>query len=283
MPSESPSIKAVGFTFFSPEVFLLFADHDRDHVHFYPPANGGQALRLKKGKRRHVVLTTALDKLHLLAEQASDLHRVVVFADSDELQELGIPMLDATTDEDGKIVPRPRQNRTELLQRVEKEAVAVEVGKPVNAVRRARRKAQETAAYDGPTFKQLLREIKSKLDPKPDFDFGQEIGVPSVLRLMNDTVREEFKAACRSMIKRGGAPDDLIKSFYKWVEGIEGGIGPELGKAVDALIYGEEEDEEALSAEAVAERYGVNVNDLTFVADVYQKLQNMDEEDEDED
>lgn len=282
MPGESPSIKAVGFTFFSPEVFLLFADHDRDHVHFYPPANGGQTLRLPKSKRRHVVLTTALDKLHFLAEGASSLHRVVVFADSNDLQELGIPMLDATTDEDGKIVPSPRQNRSELLERVEKEAISIEVGKPLSAVRRARKKAKEVASYDGPTFKQQLREIKSKLDPVADFDFGQEVGVPSVLRLMNDTIREEFKAACRNMIKRGGAPDDLVKGFYKWVEGIEGGIGPELGKAVDALLYGEDDSDAELTPEAVSERYGVNVNDLNFVADVYQKLQNMDGEEDEE-
>lgn len=280
MPGESPSIKTVGFTFFSPEVFLLFADHDRDHVHFYPPANGGQTLRLPKSKRRHVVLTTTLDKLHLLADEASSLHRVVVFADSNDLQELGIPMLDATTDEEGKVVPAPRQNRSELLERVEKEAVSIEVGKPLSAARRARKKAHEVAAYDGPTFKQQLREIKSKLDPVADFDFGQEVGVPSVLRLMNDTIRDEFKAACRSMIKRGGAPEDLVKSFYKWVEGIEGGVGPELGKAVDALLYGEDDSEEELTPEVVSERYGINVNDLNFVADVYQKLQHTDEDEE---
>jgi hypothetical protein len=279
--SESPSIKAVGFTFFSPEVFLLFADHDRDHVHFYPPATGGQTLRLPKSKRRHVVLITSLDKLHLLAKQADALYRVVVFADSGDLQELGIPLLDASVDEDGKVVPCHRQNRTELLSRVDKEAVAIEVDKPISAVKRARRKAKETAAYAGPTFKQLLREIKTHLAAEEGFDFGQEIGVPAVLRLMNDTVREEFKGSCRNMIKRGGVDDKVVKKFYKWVEGIEGGVGPELGKAVDALLYPDDEDDPP-TASVIAERHGVNVFDLNFVADVYQKLQNMDEEDEDE-
>jgi hypothetical protein len=277
--SQSASVKAVGFAFFSPGSFILFANHTRDQVQLFPPRTASEQLRFANDDRRHVVVLRALDKVKALEPHADKIDLLVVFADSNDLLSLGLPIMDGEKDDEGNIVGKGRQNRSDLLERIEAEAVDFPLDKSASATQHILRKAKEAAAYDGPTFREQLRSIREAVNNTEKFDFTQEAGVPSVLRLMGDTSREDFKSACRGIITRGNVPENRVKSFFRWIEGIDGGIGPELGKAVDAFLYPDDEDAKQ-TAEEVANRYGVDVKDVKLIANTYSQLQDDSSEEE---
>ena len=274
--SQPALVKAVGFAFFSPEVFILFANHTQDYIQLYPRKSD---LTFPHDKRRHIVALRALEKLSHLEQYADQIDLLVIFADAAELLDLGIPLMDGELDEDGRVVGRPRQNRDELFSRIHAEAVDLTLTRTVPAIQHARRKAKETAAYDGPTFRAQMRSIRDAVKDASGFSFLHDAGIPAVLRLMGDTSRDDFKAACRGIIKHGNASEELVKSFFKWTEGIDGGVGPELGKAVDALLYSDSDVEQ--TEEEIAEKYGVDAKDVGFVASTYKQLQDTAEETDD--
>jgi len=270
--SQPSSVKAVGFAYFSPEAFVLVANHKQDHIHLFPAKSTSQPLKLQREKRRQVVALRALEKLNQLAPHVDDIGLVVAFGDASDLIDLGVPLMDAEVNEEGKIVGRPRQSRDELLDRINREAVDLKIDVPLSSVKLARKKAAESASYTGPTFRQqmlMIRDAIQEAGKKDKFVFANEAAVPSILRLMGDTPRDDFKSACQGMITRGGVPEDLVKAFFKWVEGIDG-IGPELGKAVDLLLYSD--DDVVRTEHEVAEQYGVDEKDVTLVANSYQQL-----------
>jgi len=276
--SDAVSVKAVGFAFSSPEVILLSAN-PHQHFHVYPPKRSGQTVKMSSDGRRNVMLLLSIDKLGALEKWAKKLHRVLVFARLEDLADVGIPALDADTDEDGRAVPMRRQTVEELNGRIEAEAVLVSVKQSVPTVKRRARKARDSVAYEGPTFRELLRGMRKLVTESDEFSFQEDVGIPAIYRLMHDTSQEDFKLACKRMISVGEAPTENVKAFYRWIEGIDG-QGPELSKAVDAHAYPEDEEEE-LSIEEAAERFGVDAKDVAAVAKVYSRLQEIgNEEDE---
>ncbi len=268
--SESVSVKAVGFAFSSPEVILLSARPEQ-HFNVYPPKRSGQAVKLSTDGRRNVMLLLSVDKLPALSQWSKRLHRVLVFARLEDLADLGIPALDATVDDEGKALPMRRQTIDEMNARIEEEAVDLEIGVPVPVAKRKARKARESADYAGPTFRELLRSLRKLVTESDDFSFQEDVGIPSIYRLMHDTSQADFKASCKRMISAGKAPKDDVRAFYLWVEGIDG-LGPELSKAVDAYAYPEDEDSE-ISIEEAADRFGVSAADVAAVVKVYDRLQ----------
>jgi hypothetical protein len=273
----SNTVKAVGFAYCSPEVILLFSDHARQQLHVYPPKDPNEQLKFANDGRKHMLLLLSPDALSRLDEKAwrKRIHRVLLFGKLEDLKALEVPVLDALRDEDGKVMPNRRQTRDELLSRIEQEAVAVQLDTHLGAQRRAKRRAEETAAYDGPTFKSFLKDLRGAITADAaSFTFADDVGVPAVMRLMQDTSQADFKEACVRMIDVGGLPEDKVKSLFKWVEGIDG-IGPELCRAVEAYLYPENPDAEIDLAD-LAGRYNVSAEDVQSVSNVYKKLQALD-------
>jgi len=272
------TVKAVGFAYSSPEVILLFADHDSQQLHVYPSKESGDSPKFSRDGRKNVLLLLSLDALPKLASWNTKLHRVLIFGTADDLFSMNLPVLDALREEDGKVTPNRRQTRDELLTRIEDEAISVPLDRSVSAQRHASRKAAETASYSGPTFREILKELRSLLSANvpPEFTFADDVGVPSIMRLMHETQQTDFKGACKRMIEVGGLPENKVKALFRWVEGIDG-IGPELSKAVDAFIYPDEAAEE-ITADAAASKYGVDQDDVKAVAKVYRRLQDIEEE-----
>jgi len=277
--SQPALVKAVGFAFISPEAFVLVANHKRDHIHLFPAKKNSEPLVFQREQRRQVVALRAVERMGQLIPHADKIDLIVAFGEAADLQELGIPMMDAGFDEDGKLVGHPRQSRDELLARIEKEAVELQVDKSLSTVKRARRRAKESAAYSGPTFRDQMRGIRDavRASGAEGFDFVNEAAIPAVLRLMGDTNQADFKSACQGMIKRGGVPEETAKSFFKWVEGIDG-IGPELGKAVDALLFTDDDVER--TEDEMATQYGVDVKDVALVANSYRQITETETEDD---
>lgn len=268
----SNTVKAVGFAYVSPEVILLFSDHDRQQLHVYPPEDPNEQLKFANDGRKHLLLLLSLDALPRLAQWQKKLHRVLIFAKADDLEALRLPILDAFHDDDGKIMPNRRQTRDELLNRIENEAIALSLDVNAGEQRRAKRRAETAAAYDGPTFRSFLKDLRSMVSPGTDgFTFADDVGVPAVMRLMQDTSQKEFKEACMRMIEVGGLDEDKVKSLFKWVEGIDG-IGPELYRAVEAYLYPENPEEE-IDVDDLAQRYCVSADDVRSVSKVYRQLQ----------
>ena len=276
---NTTTVNAVGFAYSSPEVILLFADHDRQQLQVYPPKNAGEQPKFANDGRKNMLLLLSVDSLPRLEQWSKKIHRILVFAKAEDLIGLHLPILDAMTADDGRLVPNRRQTRDEMLARIEKEAVPVVLDQSINAQRRARRRVEEATAYEGPTFRTFLKELRQLVDKDADgFTFADDIGVPSIMRLMGDTTQKHFKGACQRMIAVGGIPEDKAKALFRWVEGHDG-PGPELGKAVDALLYPDEAAEEGtVTYDSVAQQHGVTAEDVRSVAKVYRQLQSLDSE-----
>ncbi len=273
----SSTVKAVGFAYSSPEVILLFSDHDRQQLHVYPPKDATEQLKFTNDGRKHLLLLLSVDSLPRLTQWSSKLHRVLVFGKAEDLLGLKLPVLDADTDDDGRVIPYRRQTRDEMLDRIENEAVVLKLDN-ANTQRRANKRVATATAYSGPTFRDLLKGLKGLVRASADasFTFADDIGVPSVMRLMGDTSQKEYRAACERMIKVGGVDDAKVKVLFKWVEGIDG-IGPELSKAIDAYLYPDEESADPVDIDALATQYGVAGDDVRSVSKVYKRLQDLDD------
>lgn len=277
-------VKAVGFSFLSPEVVLLVADKTAHCLHFFPSkAEGSRSLDLSDATRPHWVLLKAPEHIGAMAQYADRITRLLVFGRAEELLGLGLPILDATVSGTNVEVNR-RSSRDELLARIDEEAVALSLNE-TNAVYETLKKQERDKMENKPsgrTFFQQLKELKSIVGKdNPSLQFVTQIGIPAVKRIMGDIDRDTFVLVCKALVTDGGVDDPRARAFYRWVEGFDG-EGVELGKAVDALLYpkqdatermrGEEEWTDTLT-ESVASQFGVSETDLLFVARSYIQLQ----------
>lgn len=274
----SSTVKAVGFAYSSPEVIMLFSDHDRQQLHVYPPKEASEQLKFTNDGRKHMLLLLSVDSLPRLAQWSSKIHRVLVFGKAEDLLGLNLPVLDADKDDEGRVIPYRRQTRDEMLARIENEAISIKLDN-ANEQRRANKQVAKATAYTGPTFRDLLKDLKGliRASDSADFTFADDVGVPSIMRLMGDTSQKEFKAACKRMIDVGALDDSKVKALFRWVEGIDG-IGPELSKAVDAYLYPDEaQEDDPVDVDALAKQHGVAGDDVRSVARVYKRLQDLDD------
>jgi hypothetical protein len=279
MDSVTPTIKAVGFSFISPEVVLIMADTSANRLHFYPSAADGKTLDLSED-RPHWVLLKSPDHIGSMASYADHIDRLIIFGRPDELLGLGLPILDANVT-NGQVEVIRRSNVKEMLDRIQQEAVSLSLTETEKAYQGLKQKERTKMKPQpsGKTFVQQLKDLKAAINQLGNgFNFIQQIGVPSVLRLLGDTDREEFKHVCKLMVDKGGVPDQLARTYFRWVEGFEG-EGTELGKAVEQLLYPQEggrsmrpEEEWQAQVEPLAKKMRVDAGDLEFVARSYYQL-----------
>jgi hypothetical protein len=277
--SVTSTVKAVGFSFISPEVVLIMADTSANRLHFYPSVADSKTLDLSED-RPHWVLLKSPDHIGAMASYVDRIDRLIVFGRPDELMGLGLPILDANVT-NGQVEMVRRSNVKEMMERIQQEAVSLSLSETEKTYRSLKQKesTKMKAQPSGKTFVQQLKELKAAVSQaNTGLNFIQQIGVPSVLRLLGDTDREEFKHVCKLMVDKGGVPDTLARTYFRWVEGFEG-EGTELGKAVEQLLYPQDGERAMRSEEswqpqvaAVARKLKVDAGDLEFVARSYYQL-----------
>jgi len=270
--ARDKSIKAVGFAFFSPEVVVMFADHDNSHIHVYP-SKSGKSLELSED-RDNVVVLMSLDKRYTLVDFADSIHRLLVFGKPDDLLKLGLPLLDATVDEDGTVVPLHRQSRATMHTRIEEDAVPLSLVSDVSStiILTAKKISQEPTV--NLSFVSRLRALRSEVKAAGNtIDFVADVGMPAVLRIMNDYTREQIKDSCKKMVVDGGVSEASARDFFRWIEGIGYQVsGITLGSALEKFLYPQGSAEEKPKAEDLAKRFNVDKSDIEFVAQSYQQL-----------
>jgi len=266
--TRASSIKAVGFAFFSPEVVVMFADHEGCCVHVHSSKNG-KSLDLSDS-RNHLVILRSLDQRHSLADVGDRIHRLLVFGKPDDLLALGLPLLDATVDDGGKIIPLHRQSRDTMLSRIEDDAVPLSLLSVPSSSSLPKKEAPEPPV--NMSFVARLRALRAEVKGAGStIDFVADIGMPAVLRIMDDYTREQIKDSCKKMVTEGGVSEGSAREFYRWIEGIGYEIsGLTLGSALERFLYSK--DELDTDVDALAERFGVDKTDIEFVAQSYRQL-----------
>lgn len=279
MDNVTPTIKAVGFSFISPEVVLIMLDNSVNRIHFYPSASDGKTLDLSEQKT-HWVLLKSPDHIGSMSSYADRIDRLIVFGRPDELLGLGLPILDANVT-NGQIEVIRRSNVKEMLERIQQEAVSLSLAETEKVYQGFKQKERNKmkSRPSGKTFVQQLKGLKAAINKSgSNLNFIKQVGVPVVLRLLGDTDREEFKRVCKMMSDKGGVPDEMSHTFFRWVEGFDG-EGTELGKAAERLLYPQvgaksmrtEEEWQPLVV-SLAAKMALDAGDLEFVARSYYQL-----------
>jgi hypothetical protein len=279
MDSVTPTIKSVGFSFISPEVVLIMADNSANHMHFYPSASDGKTLDLSEQKP-HWVLLKSPDHIGAMASYADRIDRLIVFGRPDELLGLGLPILDANIT-NGQVEVIRRSNVKEMLERIQQEAVSLSLAETEKVYQGLKQKERNKMKPrpSGKTFVQQLKGLKAAINKSgSNLNFIKQVGVPVVLRMLGDTDREEFKRVCKLMSDKGGVPDEMAHTFYRWVEGFDG-EGTELGKAAERLLYPQVGDKSMRTEEewqplvaSMAAKMALDAGDLEFVTRSYYQL-----------
>jgi len=274
-----PSVKAVGFAYTSPEVIILFSQHQDYKLSIYPPKKGVQ-FSLPETELPNIVLLRAVEQLPSLAPWAGKIHRLIIFGNYKALLEHNLPLLDAVKSDDGKITPQARQSVDKVLKRIEDEAIDLPLIYQHASKSKDQTVQEKKKMSSGKTFIGLMRGIRDKVSKSDDLNFVEDVGVPAVNRLFGDIDRSQFVSACKLLVTHGGLREDLARTFYRWVEGYDG-EGPDLAKAAEAYLYPPDGDD-APDLSDLAEEHGVSEDDIQFLCATYEKIHGLDDEEGEE-
>ncbi len=261
----SPVVDAIGFSFISPEVIILTADHERFCLHLYPPRNKtGEAFDLPDLKsRQHIVLVNSVDQIPNLVPLASKIHKLFIFGKMEE----------------GKPVPLVRHTVEELRERIEKESVKFNLAEISAQLFSTTRKVQKTAMSTTP-LRTRLRQLR-ELSENSNLEFITEVGIPTLQRLTNEIDSNTFMNACKLLWTKGGLTQVESRGFYRWVEGYDDNRrGIRLREAVERVLYPEDDDD--VDIDKLADELDVDALDIKFVVKSYYDLHTQDEEDPEE-
>jgi len=251
----SETVRAVGFSVLSPEVIVIHYKYNRgERMHVYPPLPElPEDLDLSDTNKRHIVLLRDTSKLQALREHHSSIHRLLVFGNPEDLNRMGVPIIDAVTRE-GKVVEMLRQLPDVVNQRIEEEAVDIPLASSVKeAALVVDKKAKAPRRRLQWWFDKILAEVDER--------YHDRIRRLTVKRLMDDISQDLWKKTCKRLTKVGVGKNTAV-SFYRWVEGIDGD-GIYLGQAVNH--YFEAQDREEVNIEAIAQEHKVDADDIRLV------------------
>ncbi len=255
----SETVKAVGFAFLAPEVIVIHFRYGRqDRIHLYPPLFD-EEFDLSDPNKRHIVALRDVNKRYALREYHNNIHRLLIFGKPDDLDKIGVPVIDAVT-KDGKVIQIPRQMPDVVSTRIRKEAVLIDLTPPA--------KAKSTDQDDEEATEKPRRRLAWWLDKVlaevEDKSQHESIKMAAFHRLVDNISKEDFRRACNRMRKRMKIKKSIVAGFYRWVEGIDGD-GVFLGKAVNYYFDDAQEDDEEVSIDAIAADYKVDAGDIRLV------------------
>lgn len=258
------TVKAVGFSFVSPEVLIVHYHYNKtERLHLYP-SEIPEAFDLSEKRKKHIVLLKSAEKRNDLAQYANQIHRMLVFGKPDDLMDLKIPIVDAVV-QGGKADIRPTMTPQLLSAWIDEDAVDLDLQEKVSKSWVTPAPAEETKK---PKTKRTLRAILKKMVSYVDEQYRNDFKMAVYQRIVDDISNEDFKAVCKKMAKFG-VPKSAVKSIYRWVEGIEGD-GAFLGKAVDR--YFNPRDEEEIDLRKIADEYAVEVDDIKLVINALEEI-----------
>lgn len=246
---EKPrKVKAVGLATCHPQVIAVFNAHSvnsSDEIVMFPPRKEGAVFSIPPTEEHTYVLATAPDRLAELRKWSPHIYRLLVFGKPEDLQKLGVPIIDATVEE-GKITKLPTMTVDEFRSKIENEAIPLSlkikvpepppVKKPSKLPTKKVKdkpipKPQEDDAASEPDPFLILRfrELQAKFTGNK-VEFENLIMIPTLLRLAREIKRNDFKKACRAMIKKGVS--SLESRRYRLFIEKKESFGYKLGVAV---------------------------------------------------
>lgn len=286
LAATAPTAKAVGVVSYTPHVFVVFGAYSsrptEDQIFNFPRLDGKDFDLPAADKGKNYVMLLAPDRLAELQPYADRIHRLLVFGRPDEVESLGLPIIDAVV-KDGKITSSLTHRVDELRHKIETCAVDL----PLQAVKPSRkdktapsRKAaasskepQEQREVTPGKLLSQLRQIKQAFTGDADkVEFEDTIMIPTILRLVREVKRSEFARACTVVRKRYGVSGKLVKSFQAHIEE-QAGSGSTLGRAARAYLWPKKAKRPDLTE--LAKKYGCELSDLRLVVLSVQRLHEM--------
>ena len=267
----SETVKAVGFATYAPEVVTIHYKYGRkERLHLYPEMFD-EKIDLSDSTKKHVVLLRDASKRFdsPLRDHHANIHRLLVFGKPEDLEKLGIPVIDAVV-KNGKIVSVPRQMPDVLSSRIQDEAVLLDLTPPLKVAKVTKDKKPKK------TPSRRLMWWLNKILAEVDDDDHDSVREATFHRLVDNISKSDFRRACTKIQKDLGVRKSVVKGFYKWVEGIDGD-GVFLGQAVNYYFDGAQEDGE-VSIDAIAEEYKVDAGDIRLVIAALEELDDEDDE-----
>ena len=269
-------VKAVGFVSYNPLTVVVFNAHSADCVHdeviAFPPKKEGTTFTVgppKEGSRTYV-LVTAPERLTELRKWSSYLYRLLIFGKPEDLQKLGVPIIDAVL-EKGKVAKILPLTIDETRAKIENEAVFLglktNVLKSIVAKKKAFQKPEAEVRSTplkpqdpDPVLIAKFRELQGKFKGSK-VEFENLVMIPALLRLVREIKKGEFRKACRAVLTKGvGAA--TVKRYRLFIEK-KGAPGYVLGQVVRAYYGVPSADRPKLVR--LAKDHGQSVLDLKLV------------------
>lgn len=279
LEAKVPSVPAVGVVSYSPNIFVIFGAYSsrptEDRIFNFPRKDGKPFDLPKSETGNNYVMLLDAGRLEELRPFAARIHRLLVFGVPEEIQALGLPIIDAEVTEDGKISKKLTHRPDELRSKIEQQATGLKL-QPVRAKKMVEKKADAEPSKRSSQPKldpnSLLGRLR-KLQPAFDGDknkFEDTILIPTILRLVREMKRADFAVACAA-VRKAGVDSATVKAFQAYVEE-QTGSDQTVGRAARSYLW-PKKGKPVL--EKLAERYQCNLPDLRFVVLGVQRLQNL--------
>lgn len=283
-----PRVKAIGFGNYSPHVVVIFSSYSPrpiDRAFMFQPAEDGSWTFPddETDDQRNYVIVTSLEQLINLKPFSKRIYRLLVFSKPEDLIRLNIPMVDVMVDEEGKITKIEEQTIDTVRKKIEDDAVSLKLSKKsfdsnsktlYNSGRKeedvkkvSSQPTTEKPSKEDPLIYHLKRLNKKFSGTKVDFE--NTIMIPTLLRLVSDISRSEFKESC-SESTSFGITKPVISKYRKFVEG---SVEP-FTKAVKRVNF-PKKGKKPLSPDKAASKYEVSLRDLKLVLLALERLKKI--------
>jgi len=262
-------VPAVAFAFTKPDAVVYIgkgwtdAKNRRYRIHVFPPLQEGAKLPLSKD-RPNVVLVRRVDKVTGLNECASKLHRIIFLGAVDELLPLGVPILDAVTDDQGKLKSAPPRANVDFYNRkIEDDAAPFDLAPPRKKGTSSKKKKRKQKKKPLPnTLATFLDEIEPYLD---EGSVWHDLEAPVLHFFVGTSNVDQFQGHCKGLAK-AGVPKSLSKAYFRWAAVKDEGLT--LSSSFDIVIRNLE-DGVAVNISSIAKKTGVSPDDLATLYTLY--------------
>lgn len=281
--SKIRRVSAVGLAAMNPNFVVVFHIHSPNEggkVFVYPP-DGDDVADFKLPKQtddsRNYVILTAPERYQELYRHAKRIHRLLICGKGqvDYLLSIGAPIIDAEM-KNGKIVRSLSFKTTDELRRIiEEDAGLIKLRrdgkqpkKTTTTKSKSSPKSASATAVEVSELLPILKDIKSDFSGDGE-DYQNAVLIPTILRIIRDMDRAEFKQQCK-LLEEEGVSKKLCGRLYNFLEKKwEIGGGKRLSKAVRSYLDAKKPSKIGV----LAKKHGVSQKDLNWVLKAVRKLE----------
>lgn len=279
---EVPLVKACGFASYSPEVLVVFGAYSssptKDRVFSFPPLEGKPFDLPQQTKGHNYVMLMNPERLADLRPHADQIHRLLIFGTCEQLASLGVPVVD-TVIKEGRVGEMLKQTVQSLQEKITTQAVDFPLRLPVRKKKKKKMvRSPETASRSSEKDEAIvvsatsllgrLRRIK-ELFSGTKLEFEDTIMIPTILRLVREIKRGEFRQACAALLKYK-VSEKLVDKFHTYIEE-QTTSGKTLGRAARTYLWPRSGKRKAL--DALATTCECSLMDLKLVVVSVRRLQ----------